>query len=485
VVWRRPRAELAACGVAAVATVGLAWASLYRHERFGSNAYDLGLFDQTVWGYSRFELLPNTVMRLPNPMGFHFHPIIMSLAPLYWLWDDARVLLIAQAALIAVASIPLFLYARRRLATVAALLFQAAYLVFWGVLGANLFDFHEVAFAAPLLSLALYAYLTRNDVLLLVSFALGLLTREDLALTFAALGLLVAVAQRRVRLGLAMTAVSLTWFVIAVDLIVPHLAGGSYPWQYQSLGGGPGEAAAHLLRDPLDTIEQFFTPRDKQIALFNLLVPWLGLWVLSPLGLLTLPTLAERFLSDNPSHWAPQGFHYSLVLAPLIAFAAVDATARLAPRVPVRLRTAAPVVLAGGTLAVGVYFSFVRLEPLDELRRLTPAARVSDIRACLRTVPTDASVAATSALVPHLSQRQKIFVLDDRPIPQTDVYAVDLSTWTFPFGRDDVSQLVAEKRRGGYGVRCSRGSIAVLERGAPDGRLSPELATLLAAVAQP
>jgi uncharacterized membrane protein len=473
-------AELGATALAALAAVLLAWASLYRHSRFGSNAYDLGLFDQTIWGYSRLELLPNTVVRLPNLLGDHFHPILMALAPLYWVWDDVRVLLVAQATLLALSGIPLFLWARSELGVAAALLFEVAYLAFWALIGGSLFDFHELAVAAPILSLALYAALTRRTGLLIAAVVLGLLTREDLALTLAAIGVWVAIAERRYRLGFGVAAACVVWFGVMIKLVIPELAEGDYShWWYTALGAGPASALAHLVLHPVDSARIFFTPREKQIALFNLFAPWLFLPLASPLVLVALPGLAARFFSDKPSHWAAQGFHYSLVLAPVLAFAAVDTTARIARTLHGRARVFVPPALAILMVVAGAYFSFGRLRPLDELRRLTPSERAADIRACLNDISPDASVAATSALVPHLSHRREIYVLDDRPIPSADLYALDLSTWTFPFTVDDAAALVSRKFRGGYGVACSRGSTAVLARGGRTRHVSPELERLL------
>jgi uncharacterized membrane protein len=464
----------AALVLAAAAAVALSVASIFRHQHFGSNAYDLGIFDQTIWGYSRFELVPSTVMRLPNPMAFHFHPIIMSLAPLYWVWEDPRVLLAAQAGLIAVSSVPLFLYARSQLGTTAALFLQVAFLVFWGVIGASLFDFHEVAFAAPILSLALYALLTKRTKLLVAAAMLGLLTREDLALTIAAIGVYVALSQTRWRLGGAIAAASLAWFFVTVDVLVPALSNGAYPWQYRGLGDDPGDAAAFVVTNPLETLEQFFTPRAKRIALFNLLAPWLFLPLASPVALLALPTLAARFLSDNPSLWAPQGFHYSLVLTPFLAFATVDALDRLS-RLAERRRQAAVLAAAAGLLATGLYFSFVRLRPLAELERYATATQIGGIRRCLTQVPADVSVAATSALVPHLSERHRIYVLDERTLPQTQYYVVDTATWTYPLTVADLAELVGSRLADGYGVRCSEATVVVLARGASGRRLDPRL----------
>src|SRR5437879_12408371 len=104
---------LASLGMTTLAAAGMATAAIFRHDRYGSNAFDLGIYDQSVWGYSRFHLLlDNTVLRTPNLVGNHFQPILFALAPLEWLWSNARMLLVAQAVLLALGGIPIFLWAR-------------------------------------------------------------------------------------------------------------------------------------------------------------------------------------------------------------------------------------------------------------------------------------------------------------------------------------------------------------------------------------
>jgi hypothetical protein len=191
-----------------------------------------------------------------------------------------------------------------------------------------------------------------------------------------------------------------------------------------------------------------------------------------------LPALGARFFSENPSHWAPQSFHYSLVIAPVLAFAAVDTVTRL-ERWRAGRGIAVPVVAGLAVLSAGLYFSFGRLRPLDELERYTTAGQIAAIRTCLETIPPDAPVTATSALVPHLSHRRAIYVLDRRPVPDTEFLAIDVSTWMHPLTLADVGELIARKRRAGFGVVCSRRTAAVLARGSPDRALSPELRRLL------
>jgi hypothetical protein len=109
---------LVAVGVAAIAAAGFAAASVYRHDHFGSNAYGLGIYEQMIWGYSRLEPTMDLTVGAagaPNLLGSHFQLILAALAPLYWIWDDVRMLLVAQAVLLALSSVPLFLWARREL----------------------------------------------------------------------------------------------------------------------------------------------------------------------------------------------------------------------------------------------------------------------------------------------------------------------------------------------------------------------------------
>jgi uncharacterized membrane protein len=232
------------------------------------------------------------------------------------------------------------------------------------------------------------------------------------------------------------------------------------------------------LRHPVDSARLFFTPHAKQVALVNLFAPWLGLPLLSPLLLVALPTLGERFFSDKPEYWA-QGFHYSIVLAPVLAFAAVDTTARLVDAAPRRTSALAPLAIGLGVVLAGAYFSFVRLRPLDELERYTSAGHVAEIRRCLSTIPGDASVAATSALVPHLTHRRRIYVLDRRPTPRTTFIAIDAGTWIFPRTQADLGQLVRRSLGDGYGVECAASRTVVLKLGARRSRLPADLSRVL------
>ncbi|WP_344328620.1 DUF2079 domain-containing protein, partial [Kitasatospora putterlickiae] len=75
--------------------------------------FDLGIFHQGVAGYADLGLPVSPVKSYHHefPPGFsllgdHFSPILAVLAPLYWIWEDPRALILGQALLLA-AGVPL------------------------------------------------------------------------------------------------------------------------------------------------------------------------------------------------------------------------------------------------------------------------------------------------------------------------------------------------------------------------------------------
>jgi uncharacterized membrane protein len=453
--------------LALVAAVIYAAISIDRHDHFASNAFDLGVQDQTVWGYSRLQIIPNTVEMIPNLLGDHFHPILMAVAPLYWVWDDARVLLLVQAALLAVAAVPVFWWARERLGLLPAVAMEAAYLTFWGVLSGVIYDFHHIAFAVPAISFALYAVLTNRNRLFWAMLLVGLLTRENIALTFAAIGVYMAVAQHRWRHGAAVIVVCVAWFATLIEVVMPAIAGAPYAhWTYEALGSGPASALLHLIRHPISSLQLLADNPIKRKLWGGILGAWLLLPLISPISIAAIPTMLERLWSSNPALWSAS-FHYSLVIAPILAFAAIDGLARLEHRLPFpQWRGRLGVGVSFTLLAAGLILSFGVVRPLDELATYISGSQASTIQSCLNAIPPDVSVSASNKLLPHLSHRREIYLLTMKS--NADYIAIDLSTYLgqfFPGEEGQIRTIISDALANGYGVACSRGTTVVLHRG--------------------
>jgi len=202
--------------------------AIYAQINYRTTAYDLGIFDQAVRAYAHFKA-PMVPLKGAgyNVLGDHFHPIIAVLAPLYWIWDDPIMLLIAQAVLVA-ASIPVvYRFTRRRAGHGMSLVIAGAYGLGWPVQALIDFDFHEIAFATPLLALAVDALDRRDDRRLLIWAGLLLLVREDMGAVVFLLAVLRVVQRRRPHWPAAVLAVAgAVAYVLTTTVVIPHFAAG-------------------------------------------------------------------------------------------------------------------------------------------------------------------------------------------------------------------------------------------------------------------
>jgi uncharacterized membrane protein len=170
--------------------------SLVRFARMYAGI-DLAIFTQAVQQYAQGHL-PWSYLKAAGGfdlLGDHFSPVVALLAPFYRLWPDARVLLVAQAALVGLGAAIVTRFAVRVLGTRIGAAIGAGFVLAWGIQAMALFDFHEVAFAVPLLALSL-AELVRGREVRAIGWALPLmLVKEDSV--FLVLGIALYLAARR------------------------------------------------------------------------------------------------------------------------------------------------------------------------------------------------------------------------------------------------------------------------------------------------
>jgi uncharacterized membrane protein len=439
--------------------------STLRHQHFTSSAYDLGIFDQAIWQYSQFQAPYSSVRsnRLTeNLLGDHFHPIIAVLAPLYWLTDSVEALLIAQALLFAIAIVPIFLFTEKRLGQVAAYLFAISYSIFWGVQKAVEFDFHEIALAVPLTALAIYFIDEKRWRAYFICLVLLLLTKENLSILIFFFGVYLLAIRQYKRALISMGAGAI-WFVAVTKIFIPFFidpetmragrAGNYYGyWSYNHLGSNPLGVLLTAIKNPLLIIKTLFSPGAKLHTYWLLFHPFLFLAFFSPLFILAIPLLAERFLSENANLWMAD-FHYTAVLVPVLVMASVDGLSRITGRIK-KLRPGYLIIPASCL----VLLLNLRLLPQFPLWNLTSPAywrlTSSDVtgRRALALIPPTASVITQGPITPHLTHRRIIYVLHPTVIiPDADFIVVSEHVNPFPFlSHQDIKRYLDYQQARGY-----------------------------------
>lgn len=361
--------------------------------------YDLGIFSQSAQDYSAGRLPYSDIRQLPL-LGDHFSPIL-ALNGLAWLiWPDPRVLVVIQAALIVIAAALIAITARKFAGRRRAIGVAAIFLVGPGVTAAALFDFHETAYAAPLIALLCAALLHRRWWGVVAASVALLLVKEDLGLTIvgAAACWLVMSRWHEWRRAVLLALLGVVGVVVAMFIVAAvNPAGGS---DYLGLFG-IGEKR-HVAGQ--ETGELLDPRRLMPLVTYTVMTAAIG-WR-SPLTLVALPTLLWRTVSSNPLYWTPE-FHYDLLPAVVAALALAHAWGRdeVVPRQDqsrdrpgVRTRGA---VLACALVALGMSVTQT-IHRLPAGLALHEETRVADIRALGAHVPTDARIAALNNVGAYL-----------------------------------------------------------------------------------
>ncbi|MGW6257678.1 DUF2079 domain-containing protein [Streptomyces sp. NPDC055085] len=429
--------------------------SVRLHQRLLSSGFDLGIFEQAVRSYAHLKL-PLSELKGHDfqLLGDHFSPVLATLAPFYRLFPSPLTLLIAQAALLAIAVIPLVGWAERTLGRWPAAVVTAGYGASWGVAQAVGFDFHEVCFAVPLIAFAVVA-LGEGRLGAAAAWAWPLvLVKEDFGLTAAIIGVLVAGKGAR-RLGLITVAIGIFCTTFETLVIIPSFSeAGRYPyWDKLPLSNeSPTSGPVHLL---YEAAVGMVTPDAKVMTLLALAAPTAFLAARSSLILVVVPTLAWRFLSDNSYYWGT-GFHYSAVLMPVAFAAFVDSLARR-PNIGIRYALSVSGVV---TYLMALQTPLYQLFQSDTWQTDT---RVAKIHQVLDGIPNGVTVAATNRLAPQLTNRTTVTLLGLAGSGSNPEYIVaDLSLQEFPF--IDKLQQITEARNHGYLTITDQDGIVLLRR---------------------
>ncbi|MGH3081433.1 MAG: DUF2079 domain-containing protein [Gaiellaceae bacterium] len=387
------------------------------HRAFETGRFDLGNMVQAVWSTAHGRPLDVTELDGDqiNRLGAHVDPVLAAFAPLWWLWPSPTMLVVAQAVGVALGALPVFWLARKHLGSEwLAVLFAFAYLLYAPVQWLALDEFHAVALACPLLLYAIW-YLDEGRLPAALPFlALAALTKEEVPLVVAGLGVWFAIARGRRVAGAAIAVVGIALSALFLAVVMPYFRDGDSPAfydRYDAVGGSPAGIVKTAFTDPSVLFHALTEGRDLTY-LFQLALPLAGLFLAAPLLLLAaLPELAANLLSETATQTSIE-FHYTAPIAPFLVAGAVFAAARLP-----RLALVVPAAAMVGAVALGPLWAG-ELVPKRRSAHDSVAARAVDL------VPDGAAVSSTNGLGAHLSARRRVFSFP--VVREAEWVAVDL-----------------------------------------------------------
>ena len=315
-------------------------------------SWDLAIFSELAKAYAHFQA-PIVPVKGDgyNLLGDHFHPILLLLGPIWRLFPTPLSLLITQDLLLAVSAWPLTRLASRLTNQWVAGALGLVYVLSWGMQGAVEAQFHEIAFAMPMLAYASVAFVERRWVAVTAWSAPLVLVKEDMGLTVLMVGVAVILTslvpawyrtctvirpgvhgaddpddaaeaaeadaarnrRRGLRLGVGMIVGGIATFLFSILVFLPAFNINGV-WDYG------------LSSQDKPTSPDALTQKAKVVVMLILTSGIIG--VTSPWLLVVLPTLAWRFLGSVEFYWVWDNWHYNATLMPIALGALLDVVAR-------------------------------------------------------------------------------------------------------------------------------------------------------------
>lgn len=369
----------------------------------GLNAtFDLGIHDQACWLVFHGQN-PFLSSRGLQVQADHFSPMAYLLAPLYFIWDDPRMLLLVQTLVLGSGAIPVYLLARQRLRSLGlALLLAILYLCQPCLMFANFFDFHFTTLLSTPLLWACYGLEVNDRRAYSASLVTGLMCSETAAMSMLGLVLL-AFWRRGWKWALFTLLIALGGLTFSLKWVTWHNNGVAtqYTNLYSHWGKNGKQVALHVLTHPLDTAWELNTT-DNREYLLQVFGPAAFTPLLAPLELMpAAPVLAGNLLSWRESQHTIR-YHYLVGILPFLMYAACAGSARLERKYGAR-RVGWLLVIA---CVVGILVGPLHPEEWPP----SMAARGQALREIQSFLPSGASLAVENTLGGVLSHRASAYL---------------------------------------------------------------------------
>lgn len=500
--------------------------TLHRHFTFYSS-YDQGIFNQVFWNGVRGHFFESTLSsqlstnvvhsgELPavnyHRLGQHFTPALLLWHPLYALFPHPATLTVLQVVLVTAAGGVLYLLGRQYLDSRVAAWITFSFYGANAILGPTLANFHDICQMPLFIFSLLLAMEKRRWWLFGILAVLILMVREDSGVALFGVGAYMVVSGRFPRIGLATCTLSFAYMLLLTNAIMPLFSEDvSRRFTLERFGQYvEGEEASTLdliwgmASQPWLLVREFFTPLDRTIRyLLGQLLPFAFVPMLAPAAWLVAGFPLLKLLLGQGDSVLAITIRYAMNIVPGLCYGAIlwwagqgvrrfsrplDALKprRLTPRFQRFWATC---------LVLSLVFT-ITSNPNRTLYFLIPDSvspwvyvslpeqwqRTGQIRELMGKIPDDASVAATTYLIPHLSERREIIrfpaleLRDDRSqVIRVDYAIADLwrlNRYQTAFQndrtrlRDATGRIDEITASGEYGIIGFNNGTILLQRGA-------------------
>jgi uncharacterized membrane protein len=401
----------------------------FRHWGYMNSIYDLGVFDQAVWGILHDKPLISTIHfnRPINWLGFHFHPILFLFSALYFISPSVNWFIVAQALALSLTAWPIFLIGKQVCQSEkAGFLWALCYLVNPFLLNSAAWDFHPMSLAVPFIASALLAIERKNFRILLMVIGFGFIWW---------------IRNKYWKTSLILIIIGMVHFFVVFEVVMPGLSptaghvmlsdGSTHLSRYSWLGNSFKEISYTIFAHPLFVIKATMLDNGGLRYLLLLLLLFLGFFLLAPEFLIIgIADLAANLLSTNPMPRSIFAYH-SVCLIPIFIIATIYGV----KRIPFKKIRQPLIKFAGLIFLVNLICGYFYAPlPLPGARNIWAPKRFSNwqdpkVAAIRSALDENHSVSVQNNIAAHFSQREKLYLFPNK-VGKTDIIILRLESPT-------------------------------------------------------
>lgn len=451
--------------------------TLHRHFSFYSS-YDQGIFNQVFWNGTNGNLFQSTLSsqlstnvahngEVPyvgyHRLGQHFTPALLLWLPIYYLFPYPATLTILQVGFVTCAGLVLYQLARVYLEPAIASLITLSFYGANAILGPTMGNFHDIS-QIPLFVFGLLLAMEKRWWWLFLLLGICILAvREDSGITLFGIGVYLILSRRYPKLGFGVCLVSVLYVLTLTNLVMPLFSDDiSKRFMLENFGqytqgdqASTWEIVVNMVTNPGNLLKEMFTPVGSTIK--YLLGQWLPLAfipVIAPTSwAIAIFPLAKLFLSQGDLVLSIS-IRYAMSVTPGLFYGSIlwwsgqgISNTHKSLSLPKR-RKLRQKFKSFWLFCIGLSLLFtVTSNPSQTLYFLIPDSiqpkvyvsapeqwqRTQNINSLIAQIPTDASVSATSFIIPHVSGRREVIRLpgleikgDNQKNHQVDYLVADL-----------------------------------------------------------
>lgn len=407
--------------------------SLVNHYNFRTFGFDLGIYNNVIYDYSKLQVNDNKVMHVDfnNILSDHLSLYHFFYAPFRYIFGSWTLLLFQIISMLfgAIGIYKLIYYLTSNILHSNLAAFH--FLSMWGIFSALSFDYHDNVVATMFVPWIVLSVIQKRTKESLIWTFIFLISKENMALwsVFIFVGLFFwKIKDPQIRkLTFIGGIISFIYFILAVKVIMPAFAnpGKSYSHisRYAVLGNSMTEYVETIFLKPKVVFSllfenhsgnPYFNGIKTELHYVVLLSGGIALLYKPQFLIMLIPIYLQKLFNNDMQKWGVNA-HYSVEYAPILTIALfvwINDSVK-------KIQYKNILLIIGSILCLAVNYAVIdkrnsQWYDASTLRfwdksHYVRNFNVEEVHKQLEQIPEDASVCAQNMLVPHLALREKIY----------------------------------------------------------------------------